>query len=366
MIGQRSMGGGKRSGGIERHVEEVSIRLVRMGHEVLVFARRAYSKNHEKYQDGVEIIYSPTIYRKHLENIVHSFFATFVAMRRRADVIHYHGVGAATLAWIPRMLAPRTTVIVTFHSRDRFHKKWKWFARKYLSLGERAAVTLPHYCIAVSHEIQVYCRDTFGKEVVYIPNGANTNQICDRDRVVEFGLEPKNYLLSVGRLVPQKGFDLLMEAFSDLETEMHLAIVGGESFSEQYVQHLRTLAKKDPRMHLLGHQPMETLEALYCDAYLYIHPSSAEGMPLAVLEAMAAGTMPLVSDINENVEAVKYAGETFKAGDKKSLKLKISDLLLRVDRVSEGGEEAMAVAEAYYSWDMIAKHTEGVYITARH
>ncbi len=135
MIGQKGVGVVDRGGGIEKHVTEISTRLAKKGHAVTVYTRRAYQQNGGTEYQGVRLVYVPTIYRKNLEAIVHSFFATIHALRQPYDIIHFHGVGPATLAWIPRLLKPAAKVVVTFHSQDRFHKKWSAPARAYLRFG---------------------------------------------------------------------------------------------------------------------------------------------------------------------------------------------------------------------------------------
>ncbi|MFH1632185.1 MAG: glycosyltransferase family 4 protein [bacterium] len=365
MIGQKTLTAGEIAGGVEKHVAEVSRRLVDAGHEVTAFVRAKYTPERPKIFQGVHLEYAPTIYTKNLETIIYAFTATIKAIFGRYDVIHYHGVGPATLTWIARLLS-RSTIIVTFHSRDQFHQKWGWFARKYLSIGEWAAVMLPHYCISVSHVIQVYCRDTFGREVVYIPNGAEVVEVSDSDELEKFGLEPNQYLVNVGRLVPQKGLHFLIEAFRGIETDMNLVFVGAPSFTDEYYTRLRELAKGDARIKFLGFQKGRELDQLYGNAYLYVHPSEAEGLPLTILEAMSHGIAPLVSDIPENVEAIHGAGFKFESGNIDQLHHKLSELIKAPKLVAERAEEAQATVDIHFNWDVIADRVEAVYVTARH
>lgn len=366
MIGQKGVLLGGRAGGIEKHVAEITRRLVEIGHDVNIYVRAKYHPKYEKEFEGAKIIYIPTIYTKNLEAIIYTVFATLHAVFQKYDVIHYHGVGPATLSWIPRLLSPRTTVIVTFHSQDRFHQKWNLFARKYLAFGERASVTFPHYCIAVSHMIQVYCRETFGREVVYIPNGAEVKQIEAHDLIQKFGLRPNEYFLNVSRIVPHKGQDLLIEAFKELKTEKHLVFVGEASFTDSYFNKLRKSAKGDDRIQFLGFQKGDVLDQLFAHAYLYVHPSVAEGLPLVVLEAMSFGVAPLVSDIPANLEAMHNSGFSFNSESVLDLKNNLEFALNNREIVKEKGEEAQAIIDVNFNWDLITDHTEAIYITARH
>lgn len=366
MIGQKHVILSERSGGIEKHVAEIGSHLVRMGHDVCIYARAQYSPDRPAHVRGMHMVYIATVYVKWLETIVHAFLSTLHAIWQKYDIIHYHGVGPATLAWIPRIFARRATVIVTFHSRDQFHQKWGMFARRYLAFGERAAATFPHYCIAVSHIIQVYCRETFKREVVFIPNGSTVKQISKTDQLEQFDIEPGKYILNVGRIVPQKGLQYLIKAFSQIKTDMSLVIVGTPSFSNAYFAELKALAKGNDRIIFAGFQTGETLEQLFAHAYLYCQPSESEGLPVVVLESMSYGTPVLVSDIPENIEAMQHTGFTFVNRDVDDLAEQLTMLLHRADVLKEKGEEAQAVIDTEYNWKRIAEKTEGVYITARH
>lgn len=366
MIGQKGVVVGERGGGVERHVAELSRRLVRAGHDVTVYARSKYDPEMPETNHGVRLIYLPTIYSKNLEAILHTFVSTIHALRGDYDIIHYHGVGPATLAWIPRLFARTSTIVITFHSQDRFHKKWGFLARLYLTFGEWAAVRFGHFCITVSHVLQVYCREQLGRETVYIPNGAEMKHVERSDELERFGLSPQSYILNVGRLVPQKGIHLLIEAFKAVDTQKQLVIVGAPSFSQGYYQQLRDGAHGDDRIHFLGYQEGDTLDQLYAHAYFYVHPSESEGLPLTVLEAMSYGLTPLVSDIPANLEVLHHAGFTFPSGNMKALTYALVRLLDHPQMVQDQAEEVRAVVEVEFNWDMIAQHTEAVYVTARH
>ncbi len=367
MIGQKSIATGAEGvGGVDRHAEEIAVRLVKMGHHVTVYARARYLPKRPKTFKGVVMHYVASIPTKRLEAITSTFFSTVHAIRQGFDVIHYHGVGQATLAWIPRLFARKSTVIVTFHARDQFHGKWGLFARMYLAFGERAAVWFSHYCITVSHILQVYCRNEFGIEAVYIPNGATGHVVKSSKHIEKFGIEPKKYLVNVGRLVPQKGLHFLIEAFRKIDTDLQLVFVGAPSFTDEYYTRLREMAKGDGRIQFLGFQKGETLAELYSNAFLFVHASEAEGLPLVVLEAMSYGVASLVSDIPENLEAMHGTGFRFKSGDVADLRRKLRELIASPDLARERGEEARAIIDVNFNWDMIAEHTEGVYITARH
>lgn len=382
MIGQKGFEVSERGGGVEQHVRALSLYLGKRGHEVTVYGRGRYGPTDRtdlQTMKGVTVRYVPTIYRKNLEAIVHTFLCTMDAMFRDVDVFHYHGVGPSTLAWIPRLFKPKARVVCTFHSQDRFHQKWSWPAKLYLWLGEFAACYIPHATIAVSHVIQVYVREVYGRRILYIPNGAEIQEGVGSDRLGTFGLESKKYILNVGRLVPHKGVGYLIEAFKNnrrgpwrssdgltpLWEDLKLVIVGAAGYGSKYEEKLKALAEGRDDILFLGYQTGEVLRQLYAHAYLFVQPSEAEGLPVVVLEAMSYGRPVLVSDIPANLEAIHHAGFTFKNKDVEDLTAQLSNLLEHPEVAEESARKTKEVVRKEFNWEMIAVHTEAVYLSIR-
>jgi glycosyltransferase involved in cell wall biosynthesis len=362
MIGQKGLPVRKDAGGIERHVEELSTRLAVRGHDITIFARERYAPvPGAMTPEHVTIRTAPSIPTKHLDTITHAFTATWLAIFSGADVFHYHGIGPASLAWIPRVFAPFSRVVVTFHSVDRRHGKWGFFARAYLAYAEWAAIAFPHVTIAVSKTIRDYCKHVYRKDVVYIPNGATIVTSSGSDRLLRWGLLPEKYLLTVARLVPQKGIHHLIAAYGDLQTDMPLVVVGDGGGANPYADGLHTQASGDSAVIFTGFQSGEALKQLYAHAYLYVHPSEAEGLSISILEAMGAGRCVLVSDIPENVESIDHSGLSFANANVDDLREAIAELLHHPEIVRERGERARKWVRNEYDWGAITDRTVAVY-----
>ncbi len=366
MIGQKGIPA--RSGGIERHVEELSSELAARGHDVLVFCRAWYTWPIRDHR-GVRCIKTATIGTKHLDAIVHTFTAIIRAAYEKVDVFHIHGVGPALLAWLPKLLRPSAKVIVTFHCIDRHHQKWGWFARTMLRLGERSAVVFPDATIAVSKTLETYCRMSYSANAKYIPNGSQIPQEdADTTLVKIFGLNPGKYFMMCSRLVKHKGAHLLIEAWKQLRKEhpeltndYKIVIVGGSAFTDAYVKSLREMSANDPSIVMTGTQTGETLHALFLNSYANIHPSESEGLPIAILEAMSYGKCVLSSDIPENLELTENHGLTFRRGDVKQLKEKIKEMIRNPKLVTEIGKKSREHIAKDYDWKDIAETTEYLY-----
>ncbi len=367
MIGQKGLPAAY--GGIERHVEELSVRLANSGHDVLVYARAWFSPKKIKDYRGVRVIHTPTIHTKNLDAIVHTFTATIHALFQKADVIHYHGVGPALLAWIPRMFAPRTKVIVTFHCIDRYHQKWGWFARQMLALGEWAACRFPHETIAVSKTIRTYCLNEYNKLTIYIPNGANLEtEFPGTDKLAKMNLAEEKYVLMVSRLIKHKGAHYLIPAWKkaramapELLNDYKLAIVGGGVFTDNYVNELEKLAGTDDSIIFTGWKGGETLNQLYAHCKLLVHPSENEGLPLTVMQAMSYARPVLVSDIPEHKEIVPDNRFWFVNAHIESLTEKIVELAADEKALEEAGQKNCQFAAKHFNWNDIARNTEKLY-----
>ncbi|MFA5076240.1 MAG: glycosyltransferase family 4 protein [Patescibacteria group bacterium] len=349
-------------GGIERHVEELSRRLVKAGNQVFVYCRPWYTpKNRSRFQ-GINLVTLPSIQRKHLDAISHTLISTLHALTQDYDIIHYHGVGPALLSFIPRIFKPKTKVIVTFHCIDRKHQKWGWFARLSLKLGEAAACYFPHKTITVSKTLQYYCSQIFNCDTVYIPNGVSPKGKYDDNLIKQkFALEKGSYILAVARLVRHKGIHYLVQAYQHLHTNKKLVIVGGSAFTDDYVDELKQLAANSPQIIFTGYQEGKMLDQLFNNAFLVVHPSESEGLPLAVLEAMSYGTPVLASDIAENLEVVKGNGFSFRNKSVSDLERKLKFLLGQPLLVRKIGRQSRGYVMENYNWDDIVQKIQVVY-----
>ncbi|MFA6197583.1 MAG: glycosyltransferase family 4 protein [Patescibacteria group bacterium] len=366
MIGQKGMPA--IYGGVERHVEELSLELVKRGHDVTVYTRRYYTAASRKNYRGIKLVSLPTLHTKHFDAITHTFLSTWHAMWHGYDVIHYHSVGPSLLSFLPRLFSPRTKVIATFHSMDRLHQKWGIFARTMLRLGEIASLYFPHQTIVVSRQLRDYCRRTYGRQTTYIPNGVShefTRPVAADIIKRKYGLRKGGYILTVSRIIPPKGLHHLISAYRQLNTDKRLVIVGGSVHTDRYLQQLHDQAKQDRRILFTGFQNGRILAELYSNAYLYVLPSEIEGMPLSLLEAAGFGRCTVVSNIPANVAVLRSHGHDFgimfRNKNSKDLARKLDMLLERPALTRSLGQLARELVRAKFNWRHIATDTERIY-----
>lgn len=367
-IGQKGIPA--RSGGIERHAEEVAVRMAKDGHEVFVYVRDNYTPKDLVFYKGVHLIHLPSISTKHLDAISHTFFASIHALFSRYDIVHYHAIGPALLSWIPKYFKPSAKVVATFHCQDYYHQKWGTIARMSLRLGEFIICKVPDKTIAVSKSLALLAKEKYATETIIIPNGAEINYCEQVDAISQWNLKDKKYILSQGRLIKHKGVHYLIEAFKLLEdtsripNNFKLVIVGEGFHTDDYVRYLHTISEGRKNIIFTGAQTGEVMEQLFSHAYLFVQPSESEGMSLSLLEAMGHGLTSLVSDIKENVDVIENDGFSFTSRSVTDLRDRLAYLLSKPEEVERTGVLAKKRIQDEFSWDSIAKKTIDVYRSA--
>lgn len=365
MFGHKRFG---REGGIEVVVEELSTRMVKLGHQVTCYNRGGHHVSGKEFDGerlheykGVKLKTVPTINRKGLTAVSSSFFAALASAFGRYDVVHIHAEGPAAMCWIPKLFGKR--VVVTIHGLDWQREKWKnGFGSKYIHLGEKMAVKFADEIIVLSKGVQEYFQKTYGRKTLFIPNGVNRPVLRKADLIKnKFGIDKDGYLLFLGRIVPEKGLRYLIEAYKELHTDKKLVIAGGSSDTDDFMQEIQTLATGDDRIIFTGFVAGQALEELYSNAYLYLLPSDLEGMPLSLLEAMSYGNCCVVSDIAECSEVVEDKAVTFQKSNVQDLKEKLQRLCDDPATVQKYKNEAADFICSKYNWDEITQKTLEVY-----
>lgn len=354
VIGHKQIPG--RSGGVEVVVEELTTRLAARGVDVTAYNRRVKDRPSPGYFEGVHLVdvFAPD--SKKLNAVVYSYLATMRAIVSDADVIHYHALGPAASLWLAKLFGKK--VVVTVHGLNYKTPKWKGFGAKYIKFGERLTMRRADDVTVLSRAIQDYYRDEYGRECRYLPNGLCMPGGVEDDSCLDrLELRGRDFLLCVSRLVPGKGLETLVEAFKGVETDAELVIAGDSDHVEGFKASLKAAASKDSRIRFIGFTGKTDLCALYSAARLFVFPSEAEGMPMALLEAMWFDCPCLVSDIPENIEVLEGRGRSFPVGDICALR----EELQMVCATWPMREDTRSVVAASHDWENVADETLGIY-----
>lgn len=349
-------------GGIETHVRMLFPLVARLGWRVEVVQRSRFFARSAQRQEwhGLRLIYlwSPLIVG--IETAVHTFIGVMYAAVRRPAILHLQGIGPGLLAPLARLLLLR--VVVTHHTFDYRREKWGPFAKAVMRAGEWFGMRFANGRIAVSAVIRDHVRAAYGVDVDLIPNGAPKARRDSSTAPLEpFGIRPHRYVLCVARLESTKRHHDLIDAFEAAALEgWQLVLVGGIDAKDAYAKSLVERAARDPRVILTGYQRGKALRCLYSHAGVFVLPSSMEGHPIALLEAVSYGLPTLASAIPANLSIPLPRSSYFAVGDKASL--------TRLIRSAAAAPEPAAAREAVkqavrqqYGWRKSAVATSEVY-----
>ncbi len=351
-------------GGVERHVEELAVRMAQRGHDVFVYSRKNYVKENITKYKHVNLIFIPSIGTKNLDAISHTFFSIIHSLFFKYDIIHFQSIGPTSLSWIIKIFKRKTKLIATFHCQDYYHKKWGWFARKFLMFGEWITCTVPDITIVVSKLLKNYVYKKYNRQAIFIPNGSTIKINNGTDKIKKWELNPQEYILSVSRLIKHKNIHQLIEAFiklknsSLIDQKYKLVIVGDGFHTDNYVSVLKKMAFKRDDIVFTGNQTGKSVEQLFTQAKLFVQPSSDEGLSLVILEALGYNLPILVSNIPENIEATQGLGVTFEVNSILDLQEKMQ-LVLNEDSLfgQQYKNRSNKLVKGIFNWDKIVIKT---------
>lgn len=347
-------------GGVERHVEELAPRLAALGCRLEVLARAPYVENDGPVRVGdVTVTPLPSPRRRSLEAIAHTAAGVAYAAWRRPDILHIHAVGPALLVPVARLLGLK--VVVTHHGYDYDRAKWGGVAKAMLKLGERVGMRFASGRIAVSRSIAGAMAKRYGVPVAAIPNGVAPADAPPTTGALErFGLVPGRYVLMVARLVPEKRHLDLIAAFERAAPPgWRLALVGGADHADAHAAHVLGVAEAAPGVVATGVQTGLALAELLSHAGLFVLPSSHEGLPIALLEALSFGVPSLASAIPGNLEVGLDPDCYAPVGDVERLAALIAERCAHP--ATERERDALRARAAAYDWDAVAARTLELY-----
>ncbi len=347
-------------GGVEVHCEKLYPRLTKMGCEITVFTRKPYINSQNKTYENINLIPLDCPKSKSFEAIIHTFKGIFRAKRINPDILHLHAVGPSLLTPLARFLGLK--VLMTNHGPDYKRKKWGFSGKMVLTLGERWGTRWANEIICISEPIADDLRRKYKKNANIIPNGVDIPKILESNEALKkYSLVKGKYILTVGRFVPEKGFHNLMGAFNRAELgDWKLVIVGQADHEDEYSRNLREEARKNHNIALTGFLTGRPLQELYSHAGLFVLPSSYEGLPIVLLEAMSYGLSCLASDISAN-RCVDLPDENyFTVGDIGQLSEKLRDFVKK-PLSAEQKFCQIEMLRQKYDWNEIARNTLRVY-----
>ena len=338
-------------GGVEKHCEILYPLIASEKVNITVFRRKPYIISKDKIFSNIRFIDLPSTRIQGFEALYHTFLCVVKCLIHRPDIVHIHNIGPGM--FIPILKLAGLKVVMTYHSPNYEHKKWSLFSRIFLKFAEYLSLRFSDRVIFVS----LYQKEKSGENIkfIHINNGVQFPPPVKSDNYIRsLGLRKQSYVLAVGRLVEEKGFHLLINAYSKLAQENFQLVIAGDADHEtEYSRRIKELATANGVL-LPGYVKGTNLQELFTNARLFVLPSYNEGLPISILEAMSYRLPVLVSDIPANKQIALRENQFFKTGSEESLVEKLNQQL-------KFDFEPILYDMDPYDWDRIASQTQSVY-----
>ena len=312
-----------------------------------------------KYR-GVDLLPLPTIRNKYLDTLAHTFFSTLHLLAHRVDAVLYCNAANAVFTILPRMAG--MPVALNVDGIERLRKKWNAPARAWYHMSEYLATILPNRIITDAETIKRYYRETYGKDSVFIPYGADAERVATRCVVDKLGLEPYRYFLYVSRMEPENRALEVRLAFEQVPANFKLALVGDAPYAAAYIRQVRDT--KDPRVVIpgaifgLGYRELGT----WC--FAYVHATEVGGTHPALIEAMGRGALVIYLDTTENREVCGDAGLPYR--DQQGLTARMREAIAMTEPERDHYRSlARRRVREHYNWDAVTTQYENLLLALR-
>ncbi|MCU0566348.1 MAG: glycosyltransferase family 4 protein [Oculatellaceae cyanobacterium Prado106] len=353
--------------GIEHYCAEMYPRIAAQGHTIDLFARASYTQQswyHQSLSQGIRTISLPCLNLRGADAFISSALGAIASIFAPYDIVHFHALGPSLFSGLPA-IASSSKVVVTCHGLDWQRAKWGKLSSRLIHLGEKMAVRYADEIIVVSEALQDYFWKTYQRKTVYIPNAPATYEASDPTApyVHSLGLTPQRYVVFLGRLVPEKAPDLLLKAFRSLQPAgWKLVFVGKSSDTSSFTTNLLSLADQDPNIIFTGELSGSRLAEVVRGAGLFVLPSSLEGMPLSMLEAMQEGVPVLASNIPPHQQLVGTdRGVLFQTHSLEDLIDRLQWSIEHPQEMTAFAQQAQEFIRLNYRWDRITNDTIHLY-----
>ena len=350
------------SDGIVQYTDDIARKLTEMEHEITVYTSRRYGNKTGLYDNCYYIKTVPSLPFGFAEKMSIVFMASLHQLFCNYDIVHYHAMGPSIFAFMGK-LSKKVTVIQS-HGVEYERAKHSRLTRHILYLLEKYSINMGDELLVCSNALYDHFMKEYGKKTKVIHNAVNIpiDIECDKDCLNEFGVKENEYYLFMARLTVEKGLHYLIKAFKKLKTDKKLVIAGPVDLKNSSHQKPMKMSERNSRLLFAGFVTGKKKENLLRGCYAFCLPSELEGFSVALLEAMSYRKCCVVSDIPNNLEAVGETGISFETNNTKALYSALQEAENSPNKVKELGRLAKQRVQEKFSWDIIAKETEQMYL----
>lgn len=339
-----------RYSGFSTLIEQIGVRMVEeYEYDVTIYCRKNYYSERPQFYKGVECVYLPALGGKSLESIFHSNLSIIHSVFRSYDVVLVLDPGNAPFV-LPLKLRGFPVII---HTDGMGWKRQKWspFQQKYYKWSEKVSAWLSHWLVTDSKAMQQYYVDEYQSQSSFIPYAGEVGQGVDESILDEYDLIKNGYYLCVARVEPDNNMDVIIREYRLTNTTKPLIVVGSARYDTPFGRAIA--AENDDVVKCIGGvYEKEKLNALFSNAYVYLHGHEVGGTNPSLLNAMHMSAAPVAMDVIFHREVMTDEGLYF-TKEKNNLSSIIEALDQDEEKVIRLKELAKNRSDTLYRWDAV-------------
>jgi glycosyltransferase involved in cell wall biosynthesis len=364
-------------GGVEEACRNLALEYIRRGHRVHVITTR-----HPKELAEFEIIQGIPVHRFPFEmpnssplgmiNFLKQFPSDLLSVlrtlsRNRIDIIHVQCIGPNGLYALAAKYLTNLPLVVTTQGERTMDAGHIYESSATMNWTMRNLFQCADFITACSQQTlddaEEFAGFSFKHKSRTVYNGVSLTEF---DIVQESYNHPKPYLLGIGRVVKQKGFDILIDAYSKIAKEISdlpdLIIAGDGSERESLQQQIESINLAN-QIHLIGRADRQLAVKLFKGCECFVLPSRHEPQGIVSLEAMACSKPVIAARVGGVPEIVleNEIGLLFNGSDSDSLAEALKSLLSDPKKAQELGQAGRKRVEEHFTWQVIADQYSEIY-----
>jgi glycosyltransferase involved in cell wall biosynthesis len=331
-------------GGFETAIRKLSPYLADHGWRVIVYGRKGAVETLDPLADPrVESVLTSGINSKTLSTLSYGATACVHAAWKRPDVALIMNV--ANGYWLPILRLLRIPTVMNVDGIEWERAKWSKLAKLVFKGGARLASWLADELIVDAKEIGRVWRDCYGRKGHFIPYGADTPPPLP----LENGLNHREYILFVARLVPENTVHAFLDAAMRLSRKYQVVIVGSSGHGGDLERRVADLAATSEHVRWLGHiSDEQRLLSLWQHCGVYFHGHSVGGTNPSLVQAMACGAPVVARETAYNREVLGDNG-MFCDPEPQSIRVAL-EMVMEGIRIPSSGTKRAVVN---YGWDAV-------------
>lgn len=347
-------------GGSDTIFEQLGERLVKRDHKVVVYCRKHFSQYNEKYYKGIERVVLPSINKFNFDTITHSFLSTLhILFTNKVEILNFHGIGNSFV--LPLLMFSKKKSVVLIDGPDWKRPKWNFLAKLMLRLSVNFGIWFADEIISDNIPIHDWIKEKFNRNTPILYYGADFDKILPGENLFRWGLVGNDYILFVAMMVPDKGPDIILEAYSKLKTNIKLLMVGDTHYHKDFFNSLKLKYSNNANIIFTGFQYGNSYKEYMSNAYIYVHPFRSDGTSPSLLQSLALGNCIVANSSEETSAAIENAGVLFDRDSSISLGEKLQFLIDNPNLINEYKNKSLALAKRKYDWEDIVTQYENVF-----